>query len=245
MKLTPEKTPIDHAIVLAAGLGTRMRPLTDTTPKPMLKVWNKTLLDHALDLLAEAGIEKAVVNVHYLAEQIEAHVKARISPIISISDERDLLLDSGGGAKKALSELGRPPFFLLNADSFWMEKQPSNLANMSDFWSDKDIDILLLVSSKEKAVGFDGKGDFFMNPTGQLSRRGDKDTAPYVYAGAAILHPRIFNNAPDGPFSLNRLFDEAIEKGRLYGVSMNGLWLHVGTPQAIDQAEAAISKFVA
>lgn len=234
----------DHAIVLAAGLGTRMRPLTNSTPKPLLQVASKTLLDHGLDALAAAGVTKSVVNVHYLAEQIEAHVTDRQEPKISISDERDLLLDSGGGVKNALKELGTSPFFLLNADSFWIEGHGLNLIKMSDEWADDNIDILLLVSSLEKAVGFSGKGDFFMDPAGQLTRRGEKDMAPFVYAGAAILSPNIFENTPEGAFSLNRLFDEAIEKGRLFGTQMDGLWLHVGTPPSIAEAEQAISKYL-
>lgn len=234
----------DHAIILAAGLGTRMRPLTDTTPKPLLKVWDKTLLDHGIDVLADAGVKKIVVNVHYLADQIETHLKNRQTLEIAISDERELLLDSAGGVKNALPKLGDRAFYLLNADSFWIEKQASNLSGMSTAWNDDDIDILLLVSSKEDAVGFDGKGDFFMSPTGLLSRRGNEQSAPFIYAGAAILHPRIFQNTPDGPLSLNRLFDEAISKGRLYGTQLNGLWLHVGTPPSIGKAETAIEQFV-
>lgn len=237
-------TPIpDHAIVLAAGLGTRMRPLTNTIPKPLIEVANKTLLDHGLDALAAAGVTNSVVNVHYLADQIEAHVADRLVPKIAISDERNLLLDSGGGVKNALKELGTSPFFLLNADSFWVEGRGLNLQKMSAEWSDDNIDILLLVSPLNKAVGFSGKGDFFMNPNGQLKRRGDKEMAPFVYAGAAILSPKIFENTPEGAFSLNRLFDEAIEKGRLFGTQMDGLWLHVGTPPSIAEAEQAISKY--
>jgi len=234
----------DHAIVLAAGLGKRMRPLTNSTPKPLLQVANKALLDHGLDALAAAGVTKSVVNVHYLAEQIKTHVADRRVPKITISDERDLLLDSGGGVKNALKELGTSPFFLLNADSFWIEGHGLNLVKMSNEWTDDNIDILLLLSPLEKAVGFSGKGDFFMNQTGQLTRRGEKDVAPFIYAGAAILSPKIFENTPDGAFSLNRLFDEAIEKGRLFGTQMDGLWLHVGAPPSIAEAEQAISKYL-
>jgi MurNAc alpha-1-phosphate uridylyltransferase len=234
----------DHAIVLAAGLGKRMRPLTNNTPKPLLKVSNKALLDHGLDALAAAGVVKSVVNVHYLAEQIETHVAGRQSPKILVSDERDLLLDSGGGIKNALGELGNAPFYLLNADSFWIEGQGLNLVKMSDDWVNDNIDILLLVAPLDKAVGFGGKGDFFMDQKGRLARRGDKNSAPYVYAGAAILSPKIFENSPDGPFSLNKLFDEAIAKGRLFGTQMDGLWLHVGTPSSITEAEHAISNYL-
>ena len=236
----PETAP-ETAIVLAAGLGTRMRPLTDTVPKPLLTVGDKTLLDYALDALAGAGVEKTVVNVHYLADQIEDHIQGRNHPEIFVSDERTELLDSGGGAKKALGLLGPSPFYLLNADSFWVENATSNLAAMARTWDDDKMDILLLVANHQQAVGFDGKGDFFIAPDGRLTRRNDQPSAPYIYAGAGIYSPEIIASGPQGPFSLNLLFDQAIEKGRLFGVPMAGLWLHVGTPAAIPLAERAIA----
>ncbi len=240
MTISPTVYP-ETAIVLAAGLGTRMRPLTDKTPKPLLKVCDKTLIDYALDTLAATGVGKTVVNVHYLADQIENHLEDRISPEIIVSDERGELLDSGGGAKKALDWLGPKPFYLLNADSFWVNDQERNLAIMADVWDADKMDILLLVANHDQAVGFDGKGDFFMAPDGRLTRRGKRPSAPYIYAGAGIYSPKIIANGPDGAFSLNLLFDEAIKKGRFYAVPMKGLWLHVGTPAAIAQAEQAIA----
>jgi len=233
------------AMVLAAGLGKRMRPITDTTPKPLIKVWNKTLLDHGLDALKQAGVQRAVVNVHYLADQVENHLQQRANPKIIISDERNTLLDSGGGIKKALGFLGQSPFYLLNADSFWIEGRTPNLQSMAQVWDAEKMDILLLIATMDRAVGFDGKGDFFMGPSGLLARRGEQKMAPYVYAGAALVSPAIFDETPDGAFSINRLFDRAIERERLFGMQMGGLWLHVGTPEAIVEAEQAIAKSAA
>ena len=236
-------TNIDQAMVLAAGLGTRMRPITDTIPKPLVKVSGKTLLDHALDSLALADVNKAAVNVHYLADQIEEHVETRTRPKILISDERSKLLDSGGGVKQAIAPLDHSPFVILNADSFWVDTNESNLIAMQSVWNSDLMDMQLLVASKEKSVGFDGKGDFFMNSDGQLTRRGEADAAPYVYAGAIITKSELFEAIAEDTFSLNRLFDDAISNGRLYGHVLDGLWLHVGTPAAIGQAEDAIAAF--
>ncbi len=232
-------------MILAAGLGSRMQPLTRATPKPLIRVLNKTLLDHGLDALATAGVSQAVVNVHYLAGKIVTHVKNRKTPQVVISDERDELLDSGGGVKNALPLLGENPFFLLNADSFWMEGAVANLDILANAWSENHMDILLLLSPTGQAIGFDGRGDFFVNDGNTLSRRGERPSAPYAYVGAGIISPAIFANTPDEPFSLNLLFDNAIRKNRLCGVQMDGLWLHVGTPEAIDLAEQAIAKHAA
>jgi MurNAc alpha-1-phosphate uridylyltransferase len=233
------------AMVLAAGLGTRMRPITDSIPKPLVEVYGKTLLDHGLDALARSGVEEAVINVHYLADQIEAHVANRTDLKIIISDERDGLLDSGGGIANALPHLGEDPFYLINADSFWIEGYEPNLVRMANEWNEQDMDIMLLLSSMSNAVGFGSRGDFSMDPDGRLERRGEKKIAPFAYAGAAILDPAIFAKAPKGAFSLNRQFDEALEKDRLFGLRLEGLWLHVGTPDAIREAEDAIAKSAA
>lgn len=233
------------AMVLSAGLGNRMRPVTNTMPKPLVRVFGKTLLDHGLDALSQAAVSNAVVNVHYFAEQIETHVEPRKSPNIIISDERDQLLDSGGGIANALPKIGDKPFYLLNADSFWIEGSKPNLQMLGEGWADGDMDILLLLSSIHDCVGYPGKGDFTMDSEGRLERRGEREIAPFAYSGAAILHPRIFEKIPAGPFSLNLLFDRAIEEGRLFGLKMDGLWLHVGTPEAIIEAEAAIAKSAA
>lgn len=238
------KRPIS-AMVLAAGLGTRMQPITDTLPKPLVRVFGKTLLDYGLDALNNAGVSSAVVNVHYLADQIKDHVSQRKSPEVIISDETGALLDSGGGIKNALGKLGTDPFYLLNADSFWLEGTTPNLDHLANTFDPDQMDILLLLSSITNAIGYHGNGDFDMDSDGSLKRRSEKKIAPFAYAGAAILHPRIFENTPEGPFSLNMLFDRAIENGRIYGVRMEGLWLHVGTPDAIQEAEQAIAKSAA
>lgn len=231
--------PITHAMVLAAGLGKRMRPITDTLPKPLVAIAGKPMLDHALDRLAQAGVARAIVNVHYLAGQIEAHVARRSTPAITISDERELLLETGGGVRKALPLLGDAPFFHVNSDSLWSEKGTANLSAMAAAWDPGAMDMLLLLAEREGSVGFDGAGDFFMDAGGRLTRRGKAESAPLVYAGVAILKPALFADTPEGPFSLNLLFDRAIARGRLFGHALDGRWLHVGTPEAIPLAEAA------
>lgn len=234
-----------NAMILAAGLGTRMRPITDRIPKPLVRVFGRALLDYALDAAARAGVEQAVVNVHYLADQVEAHLAGREVPGIVISDEREQLLDSGGGVKKALPVLGEEPFFLLNADSFWLEGIQPNLKLLADTWDSSKMDILLLLSGMTNAIGYAGSGDFEMTPDGRLARRAERHIAPFAYAGAAIIKPAVFSQTPDGPFSLNMLFDRAIENERLYGMRMEGIWLHVGTPDAISEAENAIARSAA
>ena len=231
--------PITHAMVLAAGLGKRMRPITDAMPKPLVAIAGKPMLDHALDRLAAAGVSRAVVNVHYLAGQIEAHLAGRAAPAITISDERDVLLETGGGVKKALPLLGTAPFFHVNSDSLWSENGHDNLAAMAAAWDPRAMDMLLLLAERESSVGFDGAGDFFMDESGRLARRGGAAGAPFVYAGVAILRPELFADTPEGAFSLNLLFDRAIATGRLFGHVLAGRWLHVGTPEAIPLAEAA------
>ncbi len=241
--MTPAaSTPIRRAMVLAAGLGQRMRPITDTLPKPLVAIGGKAMLDHALDRLAEAGIEEAVVNVHHLARQIEAHLAGRKQPRITISDERAQLLETGGGVKKALPLLGEGPFFHVNSDSLWSETGPSNIAAMAAAWNPHSMDLLLLLAPRETSIGFDGAGDFFRDEAGRLTRRGRAGSAPYVYAGVAILKPELFADTPEGPFSLNLLFDRAIAAGRLHGAVLEGQWLHVGTPEAIAPAEAAFAR---
>ena len=229
------------AMVLAAGLGKRMRPITDSKPKPLVQVFGKTLLDYGLDDLERQGVSRAVVNVHYLADQMERHLAERHKRKIILSDEREKLMDSGGGVKKALPDLGENPFFLINADSFWLEGITPNLKLLVQTFDPEKMDMLLLLSGMISAIGYNGKGDFDMDPEGRLKRRTEKKMAPFAYSGAAIIHPRVFENSPDEAFSLNLLFDQAIEKGRLFGIRMEGVWLHVGTPQAILDAEEAIA----
>ena len=232
-----------NAMVLAAGLGTRMRPLTDTLPKPLVKIAGKALIDHVLDRLADANVATAVVNVHHMADQIEAHLAGRTRPRIRISDERDLLLDTGGGVTKALPLLGTEPFLHMNSDTLWIEGVTPNLPRLAARF-DAGMDILLLLASTATSIGYEGRGDFIMAPDGRLTRRPEREVAPFVYAGAAVMRPSLFADAPQGKFSLNRMFDRAMAAGRLYGLRLEGTWMHVGTPEAIRAAEAAISESV-
>jgi MurNAc alpha-1-phosphate uridylyltransferase len=235
------KTP-ETAMVLAAGFGQRMRPLTDKMPKPLVQVGGKALLDHVLDRLADAGVKRAIVNVHYLAEQIERHVAQRTSPQITISDERGVLLDTGGGVVKALPLLGDAPFFHINSDTIWIDGVKPNLTRLAETFDPATMDALLLLAPGAGSIGYSGRGDFLMASDGRLKLRPERDVAPFVYAGAAILSPRLFDAAPQGAFSLTKLFNSAIEQGRLHGLRMEGLWMHVGTPEAIGEAETAISE---
>lgn len=233
-------------MILAAGIGKRMRPLTATTPKPLIEVNGQALIDHGMDRLAAAKVKSCVVNVHYLADLVEVHVRRRADMDIVVSDERDQLLETGGGIKKALPLLGDEPFFQLNADTcYWVEGVKPNLEHMIDAWDESRMDALLLIAETVKAIGYAGRGDFDMARDGSLTRRPEKGVTPFAYAGAAILHPRLFESAPDGPFSMNTLFDKAIENGRLFGVQMEGLWLHIGTPEAIRIAEHAVRESAA
>jgi MurNAc alpha-1-phosphate uridylyltransferase len=231
-------------MVLAAGLGTRMRPITETLPKPLVPVGGRALIDHALDRLPSAGIENAVVNVHHLAGLVEAHVRGRTRPRVTISDEREKLLETGGGAKKALPLLaaaGPGAFVILNSDSLWIDGARDNLAALVESWDPERMDILLLLASVATSLGYDGAGDFLMEPDGRLKRRPEREASPFVYAGVAVLRPELFAATPDGPFSLNLLFDRAIASGRLYGMRLDGEWLHVGTPESISAAEERLA----
>ena len=233
------------AMVLAAGIGKRMRPISATTPKPLVRVAGRSLIDHCLDGLAAAGVTKAVVNVHYLADLVEAHLARRSVPKVIVSDERDILLETGGGIRRALPLLGAEPFFLRNSDSFWVEGVRKNVDWLTGAWDEIRMDALLLLAPTVSAVGYSGAGDFCLDKTGRLSRRPERTVAPFAYAGAAILHPRLFAGAPDGAFSLNLLFDRAIEAGRLFGVRLDGIWINVETPAAVALAESAITASAA
>ncbi|MEP9387060.1 nucleotidyltransferase family protein [Mesorhizobium sp. KR9-304] len=232
------------AMVLAGGRGLRMRPITDTIPKPLVKVAGRALLDRGLDALAAAGVEKAVVNVHHFPEQIVAHVASRQAPKVVISDERAGLLDSAGGIVKALPKLGREPFYILNADTFWIDRDEPNLIRLALAWDAAKMDILLMLADFDSATGHTGGTDFLVGAGGVL-RRAHNDPAGLIYAGAAIVNPAIFAGAPEGPLSLNRYFDEGIAKGRLFGLKMQGSWITVGTPEAIPLAEAAVGRALA
>ncbi|MBS3648699.1 nucleotidyltransferase family protein [Pseudaminobacter sp. 19-2017] len=228
-------------MVLAAGLGKRMRPITDTMPKPLVRVAGKALLDWGLDSLAEAGVEKAVVNIHYLGGQVVDHVAKRQQPRVVISDERDRLLDSGGGIVNALDEIGPDPFYILNSDTFWIDGDESNLRRLALEWDPARMDILLMLSDLESATGHTGGVDFLLGRDGRL-RRAKGAPSGFIYAGAAIAHPRIFAGANAEPHSLNRYFDAAIAEGRLFGLPMRGTWITVGTPDAIGPAERAVAE---
>jgi MurNAc alpha-1-phosphate uridylyltransferase len=232
------------AMVLAAGYGERMRPLTLTMPKPLVPLAGRALIDHVLDRLAQAGVRTAVVNVHYLPDLLEAHLAARRSkpPEIVISDERGMLLDTGGGAKKALPLLGRGPFFIHNADSVWSEGASPALPRMSKLWNPAAMDCLLLLAPVATSIGYGARGDFAMAPDGKLTRRGERQVVPFAFAGVSLCDERLFKDAPDGRFSLNLLWDRALAKGRLYGMRLDGTWMHVGTPEALAEAERSFER---
>ena len=231
----------DSAMVMAAGLGKRMRPLTASQPKPMVRVAGKPLIDHTLDRLAEAGVEKAVVNVHYLADALEAHIASRSAPRVTISDERAELLETGGGMIKAQPHLP-DPFYCLNADNIWLDGPRNAFADLSARWNPETMDALLLVVSHARAANFNGTGDFYMDPEGRLSRRKPGRIAPFIYTGIQLVSHRLLRDAPAGKFSTNILWNRAIEEGRLYGLAFTGLWFEVGTPQAIGPTEDALKR---
>lgn len=230
----------NKAMVLAAGYGQRMRPLTLTRPKPLVEVAGRALIDYGFDRLRAAGVAEAVVNVHYLPEQIEAWARKQTAPRITISDERGVILDTGGGVAKALPLLGDDPFFVINSDSFWVDDGTPALDRLRAAWDDRAMDCLLLLAPLERTVGYDGKGDFTRAPDGRLARRANSEGTPLAYIGGYLVHPRLFEGAPEGAFSMNLLWDRAIAAGRLHGVEHTGRWLHVGTPDAISLAETAL-----
>jgi MurNAc alpha-1-phosphate uridylyltransferase len=250
LRPTPEiflKMPVKpaKAMVLAAGLGLRMRPLTDRMPKPLVAVAGRALLDHVLDKLADAGVREAVVNVHYLPDQIIDHVASRTQPHVVISDERDVVLGTGGGVVKALPLLGNAPFFHVNSDTMWMDGVRPNLARLAETFDPARMDILLLMAPTTSSIGYNGRGDYAMAADGTLRKRKELQVVPFVYAGVAIMSPAIFADAPKGEFSLTKMFDRANEQERLYGLRMDGVWMHVGTPDAIAAAEDAFLDSVA
>jgi N-acetyl-alpha-D-muramate 1-phosphate uridylyltransferase len=237
----PSLTPTT-AMVFAAGLGTRMRPITDTLPKPLVKVAGRALIDHCLDRFAESGVLRAIVNVHWLADQIEAHLSARRAPQILISDERPRLLDQGGGIKQALPRLGPEPFFLCNTDAFWIEGPRSNLKRLADAFDPEAMDAILLVAATAQAVGVDWPGDFTMDRDGRLTAREPRHVAPFVYTGVGIIKPQLFQDAAEDVFRLAPFFYRVAAKGRLFGLRLDGLWVHVGRPESIAEAERAIGS---
>lgn len=240
----PTRVPT-RAMVLAAGLGLRLRPITDSLPKPLVSVAGRTMLDRALDHLEAFGIETAAVNCHYLADMIERHVADRISsrprPRIDLFRE-EILLDTGGGVSNALPALGTDPFFVANADIIWTDGAHPALARLAGFWRDDDMDALLLMHPVDKAVGYRGGGDFFCDDAGRLRRRSPTEISPLVFAGVQILHPRLLDDAPKGAFSLNLLYDAAEKDRRLFGLVHDGGWFHVGTPDALDEASGLLAR---
>ncbi len=233
---------VTTAMVLAAGLGTRMRPLTLTRPKPLVEVGGKTLIDHTLDRLADAGVETAVVNAHYLADQIEAHMERRSRPRIVISDERETLLETGGGIVKAAAHLGDAPFFVMNTDQIWTERGGSALAALADAFDPRTMDVMMLLAPQDDCLGFHGAGDFFRDDMGRLTPRGDAAHAPWVYAGAYVMHPRLLEGLTVAPFSAWKFWTPTIAQGRFHGVPLDGYWMHVGDPQSRDAAEARLMQ---
>lgn len=228
------------AMVLAAGYGQRMRPLTLSKPKPLVEVCGQPLIDYGMAHLRKAGVRRAVVNVHYLPEQIEDWARHQTMPAVTISDERGEILDTGGGIMRALPLLGAEPFFVLNSDSFWVDDGEPALARLRAAWDDARMDCLLLLSPLDRTVGYDGRGDFLLGGDGRLARRTAGEGQPLAYIGGYLVAPRLFAGAPAGKFSMNLLWDRAIGQGRLYGIAHTGRWLHVGTPDAIPLAEAAL-----
>lgn len=235
---------VTKAMILAAGFGTRLRPITNTIPKPLVRVGGRTMLDRSLDLAGAAGVREAVVNVHYLADRIVAHCSERASPSVTISDETGGILETGGGVVKAMPLLGTDPFLLLNADTFWIEWGRPNLTAMIERFDPLSMDILLMLCRLNDTTGHAGGADFAMDEDGRLDRLADKrDPAGLLYAGATIYNPAIFESAPAGPHSLNLYYDRAIAQGRLFGhVMTDGHWFTVGTPDALPAAEAKLAE---
>lgn len=227
------------AMIYAAGRGTRMRPITATTPKPLVEVAGKALIDHVIDRLDRAGVPRFVVNVHYLADLVEVHVRRRAGDRAVFSDERARLLETGGGLVKALPALGDGPFLVANSDAFWIDGACDNLARLIAGFDPARMDALLLLAPTVGAVGYDGDGDFELGTDGRLSRRRERTVAPFIYAGCAMMSPAALADPPADRFSLSLVFDRLAKAGRLHGMRLDGLWLHVGTPKAVAEAERA------
>jgi MurNAc alpha-1-phosphate uridylyltransferase len=225
-------------MILAAGLGTRMGPLTTTRPKPLIELKGKALIDYAIDRFILQGVKFIVVNVHYLADQLEAHLRKRKDVEIHICDEREAILDTGGAIAKAMPLFDGEPFFTHNSDSLWVEGMGSALMRMCERWNPETMDALMLMAPMVTSIGYEGRGDFEMDSLGLLKRRAEMTLAPFVWTGVQIVHPRLFDGAPkNGRFSINPLWDKAIDKGRLFGIRLDGVWIHVGSPQALEEAE--------
>ena len=233
---------LNTAMVLCAGRGTRMAPADNGRPKPLVPLQGKALLDHVLDRLAAAGVTRAVINVHYKADLIERHLRDRAAPAVEFSDERDGLLDTGGGVKKALPRLLPGAFLIHNADSVWIEGIGSNLTRLAAAWDDRVMDCLLMLAAVSSSHGYRGRGDFALASDGRIRRRRvEQEIVPFAFAGVSVAHPRLFADTPEGAFSLNRVWSRAIAAGRAFGMRMDGVWMHVGTPAALAEAEQCMS----
>lgn len=230
------------AMILAAGRGARMGALTDERPKPLLEVGGRAIIDHAVERLAAAGVERLVVNLHHKGEMIRVHLSRRTGPEIRFSEEFDALLDTGGGIARALPLLGDKPFFSVNGDVIWLDAGTDSLARLAARFDPAQMDALLLLQPCVDAVGYRGRGDFLMDRAGRLVRRPESGAAPFVFTGVQLLAPALFAACPDGAFSLNRLYDRAIEAGRLYGLRHEGLWMELNTPDGLAAAEAALAE---
>ena len=231
-------TDMPHtAMVLAAGLGTRMRPLTEKTAKPLLEVAGRSMIDRLFDNLVAAGVQRAIVNVHWCADLVEAHVSSRSDLEIVISDEREQVLETGGGLAKARPLLGDDPILVVNTDAFWGPAGAEPLLELASSFDPARMDEILLLADTERCLGFPGAGDFFRDADGRLSRRGDAPRAPWAYAGIRILKPQLYDDAPVEPFSANRIWNDLLPEGRVFGQPLDRFWLHVGDPQALKDAE--------
>jgi MurNAc alpha-1-phosphate uridylyltransferase len=228
------------AMVLAAGLGTRLRPITDATPKPLVEIGGRTLLDHAIDRLALVGVERVIVNVHYKAEMVAAHLADRQRPRIELSRETELL-ETGGGVTRALPRLGEL-FFVVNADVLWLDSKDYALARLADVFDPKRMDAVLLLQRTVAAVGYEGSGDYFLDPEGTPRRRGEREVAPFLFTGIQLLHRRLFDGIVEARFSLNRIYDRAEQAGRLRAIVHDGEWFHVGTPEGLAMTRARFSS---
>ncbi|HAH10392.1 MAG TPA: mannose-1-phosphate guanylyltransferase [Alphaproteobacteria bacterium] len=234
--------PVKTAMILAAGHGLRMRPLTITTPKPLIKVGGRALLDHAIDRVKAIGVTDIIVNVHHLAEQVIAHCKARKDVAITIQDEREAILDTGGALVRARPFFKDEPFLIFNSDSLWVEGMGNNLRRLFAAWDNSQMDCLMLLAAMWNTIGESGRGDFMLDQLGRVTRREPQRVTPFVFPGVQIMHPRLLDAAPKEPFSTNFLWDHAIEKGRLFGVRLDGRWMHVGTPEALHDAEDYLAE---
>ena len=234
----------NRGMILAAGLGERMRPITNDMPKPLIPVRGRALIDSILDRFETAGVSQVVVNLHYLGAMIEDHLRDRARPDIVFSPEKDERLETGGGVRRALPLLGPDPFYAINGDVCWLDGVIPALDRLAAGWDARTMDALLLLHPTATAFGYEGRGDFLLDPLGRIQRRGERQVAPFVFAGIQILHPRLFKNAPEGAFSLNVLYDQAAEAERLHGVRHDGEWFHIGTPQGLREVEEAMNHMV-